>query len=169
MQYGEVMMTGTGPAILSAAGLSNLVESEEINSRFGRITVDPRQSIIFPSGVLGMPDRVQFCLANFPSPKMARFKLLQSMEDASLSFITLPVDVQNPIISREDLEVASADLDIPTADLAVLLLVTVHRETGVAQLSVNARAPVLINTARRTATQYVFPHARYQIRQALAI
>jgi flagellar assembly factor FliW len=163
-----MMMTGSGPAEMSPGALVQ-PEPEEINTRFGRITVDPRQQILFPSGLLGMPEKVHYCLARFPSEKMARFKLLQSLEDPSLSFITLPVDITNPLILREDLEQAARDLDIPLSDLAVLLVVTVHRATGAAQLSVNARAPLLIHAGRRVATQFVFPHNRYQIRQALGV
>lgn len=169
MYQGELMMTGSGPAVLSQGGLAAASGPEVIESRFGRITVDARQQIIFPSGMLGMPGRSQFCLTRFPSEKMARFKLLQSLEETTLSFITLPVDTVNPIIAREDLEQAALDLEIAPADLAVLLVVTVHRETGGVRLSVNARAPILINTAQRTATQYVFSHARYQIRQSLTM
>jgi flagellar assembly factor FliW len=148
---------------------STLSDAEEIESRFGRVTVNPRQPIVFPSGLLGMPNKASFCLTHFPSEKMARFKLLQSLDDMALSFITLPVDLQNPIVERADLEQAAADLDMPINDVAVLFIVTVHRESGAAQLTVNARAPILVQVSRRQASQYVFPHTKYLIRQPLSM
>ena len=170
MLRGEFLMTGSGPAVIGQTMLSSQTsEAEELETRFGRITVNPRQSIYFPTGMLGMPDRTNFCLTHFPSEKMARFKLLQSLDDAALSFITLPVDIQNPIIERSDLEQAARDLEMAIENVAVLLVVTVHRETGVAKLSTNARAPILIDAARRTAAQYVFPHTKYMIRQPLSM
>jgi flagellar assembly factor FliW len=154
-----------GHPMISAAAS----EAEDIETRFGRVTVNPRNPIFFPSGLLGIPDRHRFCLTHFPSEKMARFKLLQSLEDEALSFITLPIDVNNPIIDRVDLEQAARDLEMPLDDVAVLLIVTVHRESGVAKLSVNARAPVLMQASRRVAAQHVFSHTKYLIRQPLSI
>lgn len=169
MLQGEYVMTGSGPAIIGQTMPPIQPESEEVESRFGRITIYPRQPIFFPTGLLGIPDKQQFCLAHFPSEKMGRFKLLQSLEDLSLSFITLPVDLNNPIVERADLEQAAADLEMPVDEVAVLLIVTVHRESGVAKLSVNARAPVLMHASKRIAAQYVFPHTKYQIRQPLTL
>ena len=165
MLQGELRMTGSGPAVVGQA----FTETEELETRFGRVEVAPRQAIHFPTGMLGIPDKLSYCLTHFPSPKMARFKILQSIEDAALSFITLPVDITNPIIERGDLEQAAHDLAIPLNDLAILLVVTVHRESGVARLSTNARAPILVQVSRRVAAQYVFPNTKYLIRQPLTM
>lgn len=162
-------MTGSGPAVVGQAFAASVAETEEIDTRFGRVEVSPRQAISFPTGMLGIPDRVSYCLTHFPSEKMTRFKMLQSLDDAALSFITLPIDITNPIIERADLEQAAGDLSIPLNDLAILLVVTVHRESGAAKLSTNARAPILVHVSRRTAAQYVFPNTKYLIRQPLTV
>lgn len=169
MLHGEMVMTGSGPAVIGQSMLSGASEAEEIDTRFGRVTVNPRQAIFFTNGLLGMPDKNSFCLTHFPSEKMARFKLLQSLDDVSLSFITLPVDIKNPLIERADLEQAAKDLEMKLEHVAVLLVVTVHRESGAARISVNTRAPILIDSARKLAAQYVFPHAKYMIRQPLSL
>lgn len=174
MLQGELLMTGTGPAVIGQSMLTSAAALEQeqeqvLETRFGRIAIQPRQSIYFPTGLLGMPDRTSFCLTHFPSEKMARFKLLQSLDDAALSFITLPIDLENPIIEREDLAQAAGDLEMAIEHVALLLMVTVHRESGVAKLSTNARAPVLVDVSRRVAAQYVFPHAKYLIRQPLSM
>ena len=163
-------MTGSGPAVINQAVLASThVQSEEIETRFGRVTINTSQQILFPNGMLGMPDRTRYCLSRFPSEKMARFTLLQSVDDLALSFIILPIDLVNPMIEREDLEQAARDLEMPIEDVAVLLVVTVHRESGVAKLSVNSRAPILMHVSRRVAAQYVFPHTKYLIRQPLSL
>ena len=95
--------------------------------------------------------------------------MLQSLDDPALSFITLPVDIENPIVEHEDIRQAAEDLDLPLADVAVLFIVTVHREAGVAKLTVNARAPILLHVSKRLAAQYVFSHTKYLIRQPLAM
>lgn len=170
MYQGEFVMTGSGPAVVghSFSG-PGLRESEEVESRFGRVTIRPDQSIHFPNGLLGIPERQNYCLTHFPLEKMARFKLLQSVEDHTLSFITLPVELKNPIVEQADLEHAARDLGLSLDDLAVLFVVTVHRESGAAKLSINARAPILMSVASRQAAQYVFPHTKYMIRQPLSL
>ena len=92
------------------------------------------------------------------------------MTDHDLAFITLPIDIKdNSIIPSAELEQAARDLNLPLDDLLVLLIVSVHRETGAAKLSVNARAPILVRVSLRVAAQYVFPHAKLQIRQPLTL
>lgn len=164
------MSGGTSHAALSAGLMAQpLPDQIEIESRFGRINVNPSLAIHFPTGLLGMPDKNQFCLARFPTEKYARFSILQSLADHSFSFITLPLDLENPIIDAEDLTQAATDLGVPLADILPLLIVSVHREGGITRLSVNARAPVLVRASLRLAAQYVFPHTKYQIRQPLSL
>lgn len=168
---GEMAMSsGSGHAAVSAGLMSQpLPEQLEIDSRFGRITLNTSQAIHFPTGLLGMPDKTLFGLARFPTEKYARFSILQSLTDHSLAFITLPLDITNPIIEADDLKQAATDLGLPLDDILPLLIVSVHRETGTAKLSVNARAPVLVRTSLKVAAQYVFPHTKYMIRQPLSL
>ena len=165
---GEMMMTGSGPAVMSQAA-AELSDTEVVDTRFGKVAIHRKSPITFTNGLLGMPDKSQFCLANFPSTKLSRFKLLQSLEDMALSFITLPVDFENPVVERADLEQAAKDLDIPAKEMAALLIVSVHREAGITKLSVNARAPIFIHASRRVATQYVFPNTKYDIRHMITL
>jgi flagellar assembly factor FliW len=170
MHQGVYGMTGSGPAVMiPPVEMPETNQAELMQTRFGEVQVYRQQPLIFTNGVLGMPDRNQFCLTHFPSPKMQRFKLLQSLEDSSLSFITLPVDLQNPIIERADLEHAARDLEIPLEQLAVLLVVSVHRGAEGVRLSVNARAPMLLHSSKRLAAQYVFPHTKYDIRKIITL
>jgi len=166
-------MTGSGKAVVAPAAMAgenaSAPEREEVETRFGKVSISRANPIAFPSGLLGMPDKVQYALTAFPSEKFARFKLLQSLDDASLSFITLPVEVDNGIVAREDLMQAASDLSIPEEHLAVLLIVSVHREMNGVRLSVNARAPVLMHALKRTAHQYVFASSKYNIRHLISL
>ena len=140
---------------------------ETIKSRFGDITVDTSKALLFPRGLLGMPEKFHFVLANFPSEKMRQFTLLQSLDDKAISFITLPLDVQNAIISPNDLHIACRDLQVNESQAAFLLIVTVHRGLDQVKLSVNARAPLVIDAERRTGAQYVFQHDTYKVQHML--
>ncbi len=146
---------------------ANAVVTETVRTRFGDVAVDSSKAVAFPRGLLGMPDRANFVLASFPTPKMQQFTLLQSLDDAALSFITLPLNLQNAIIGEDDLRAACRDLQIAEGNLALLLIVTVHRSPQQVKLSVNARAPILIDAERRIGMQYVFQTDAYKVQHML--
>lgn len=155
-------------SILASGGLPADTEGEVIiKSRFGDVAADTRKAIAFPRGLLGMPDRFNFILANFPSTKMQQFKLLQSLDEVQLSFITLPLDMQNPIIAIDDLRTACKDLQISEQQAAILLIVSVHRTPDAVKLSVNSRAPLIVDAERRIGMQYVFQNDAYKVQHML--
>lgn len=177
----EYHMTGSGPAYMppnmpeESQPLEPKVaetappESEVVETRFGKVTISRGNPINFPKGMLGIPERCNFCLAKMPSKKLERFKLLQSVDDLELSFITLPADIDNPIVERKDVLQACSDLKIPETNLVMLFVVSVHRRPGAVQLSVNARAPIFMDTKTRIATQYVFNTNKYAIQHMITM
>lgn len=162
-------MTGSGPAVINPNAMVDRPSSQELETRFGKVTIYPQQPLVFPNGLLGMSDKNQFSLTTLPSEKMARFKLLQSLDDHALAFLVLPVELNNSIAERADIEAAARDLSIPLDQLGLYFVVSVHREASGIKLSVNARAPILVHHVKRVATQHVFHHTKYQIRHALAL
>lgn len=142
---------------------------EYIDTRFGRIRVQRDQPVIFRKGLLGMPEKTSFCLTDFPIQKFARFKLLQSLDDDALSFITLPVALHNEFITRADIEEGCKDLGFNIDHISLLLIVSVHRDTSGIRLSVNARAPLICDATRRVADQCVLRNNSYDVRHPLTI
>lgn len=138
-----------------------------ITSRFGEIEVDLSQAIAFPRGLLGLPDRQRYIISIFPDNKMPQFKLLQSLDDYTLSFIILPLALENPIIAREDLILAAQDVGVALADLEAAVVVSVYRSAEALRITVNARAPLLMDKAHKQAMQYVFPHSRYKVQHTI--
>lgn len=162
------MMRGTPATMLSEVTQQEGGPAEIMHTRFGEVMVDVSKAVHFPKGLLGMPDRMHFILANFPSEKMQQFKLLQSLDEIALSFITLPLDLANPIIEEADALGACADLDILPENLAMLLIVSVHRTPEAVRISANARAPVLIDATRKSGAQYVFQHDKYKVQHLIS-
>jgi flagellar assembly factor FliW len=153
-------------ALISGAASGGATET--VKSRFGDLTVDLSKALVFPRGLLGIPEKFHFILANFPSEKMQQFTLLQSLEDHALSFITLPLNLDNPIVATADLKAACHDMQIAEANAAILLIVSVHRYPDQVRLSVNARAPLLIDAERRMGVQYVFQQDAYKVQHMLS-
>ena len=155
------------PSLHSTVPTTATMQMETIKTRFGDITIDTGKVILFARGLLGMPEKHNFVVTNFPNPKMQQFMLLQSIDDPSLSFITLPLDMKNNIIAYNDLSGACRDLQFSETGVAVLLIVNVHRSVDQVRLSVNARAPLLVDADRRIGTQYVFSHDQYNVQHML--
>lgn len=161
------MLNQSAPHSFYATGATPALMMETIKSRFGDITVETERAVVFPRGLLGVPDKFNFVLANFPSAKMQQFTLFQSLDDLGLSFITLPLEVNNNIIASDDIRRAGQDLQIAEANLVTLLIVSVHRGLDQVKLSVNARAPLFIDSQRKAGIQYVFPQDHYKVQHML--
>lgn len=168
--YQAVMATepSYSPAVAVQSVPSRTSGLEEvITTRFGNITIRREKAIVFPKGLLGMPGRTRFTLVDFPVPKFAQFKLLQSLEEDDLSFICMPIEWQNNIVARADLEVGMKDLAFSPEHTTLFLIVSVHRELKQLRLSVNARAPLFMDAERRIGEQYVLRNDQYQVRHIL--
>lgn len=147
-----------------SAPLESADESVTITSRFGDVTVSLKNAIAFPHGILGLPQFSAYCLTDMPSPKLGHFKLLQSLEDKELSFAVLPIDPKNALIEEADIEECCNVVGVEKQHLALLLIVSVQRRaTGEVKITANLRAPIVVDTERKVAMQYVFPHNKYQI------
>lgn len=162
MMAGSVSVAQNNQVLVQSTG--NL---EQVETRFGKVSISRENPIVFPRGLLGMPDKFNFCITELPMEKFRQFKLLQCIDDTQLSFITLPVDVSNNIIEEVDVNKACEELEVKTDDLAILLIVSVHRSQQAVRLSVNARAPLFIDAPRRLAAQYVFSSDKYKVQHMI--
>lgn len=161
---GEILVTNPVVGIL---GEDEGTVVRTFASRFGEVMIDISKAITFPRGLLGMPDRHLYALAEFPSTNMQQFKLLQSLDDSTLSFITLPIEVQGGFVEEQDILQVANNLGIALSDLAVLLIVSVHRTPEGTRISVNTRAPIFIDAATRKGVQFVFHNDKYKVQQYL--
>jgi flagellar assembly factor FliW len=118
-----------------------------------------------PKGPLGFPDHHDFLLADVADPVLAQFKLLRSVEDQGPVLIVTPIPETSRPIADEDLMEIAGTAGIPFDEAVFLLVVTVRPKPdgdGMA-MSVNLRAPIVLDPARRLARQCVSPNARYRV------
>jgi flagellar assembly factor FliW len=159
----------TNPKILSTP--TDEIEKKNlvtINSRFGKIKVDRSKKITFKHGILGIPKAVSFCLTKLPNISSDQFKLLQCLEDEELSFIVVPSQYDNQLIETKDLDEACKVLDIDTKNLILLFIVTINDDGTNREVSVNAKAPILIDALNRNANQYVLQNPTYKIQHKIS-
>src|SRR5690606_6839439 len=102
-----------------------------------------------------------FALADLPNGKHPQFKALQCLTDPNLAFLVAPLASDSQAIDPADVGEACEALSIAHEDLAILLIVTVRRDDDGSHVSVNLRAPVMVDTRQRVARQYVLPNNKY--------
>ena len=130
----------------------------------------PPPGIAFPQGLPGFPSATRFAL--LPLGEAANgLLLMQSEDDPDLRFLVLPYREDELALRRGDLDSTCELLGVPREHAAFLLVVTRRpavNEADGGQLFVNLRAPVVVDTARRTAVQHVLASPGYSVRHPLA-
>ncbi len=141
----------------------------DINS-IGAIDAAGAPTIDFPQGIPGFPSATRFALLPFGDGSEGLL-VMQSMDDCGLRFLVLPYAEHHLPLRRADVDAACALLGITTEHAAVLLVVTrpppQEQPDGVRRLYVNLRAPVVVDTERRTAVQHVLASPDYSVRHPL--
>jgi len=156
------------PSVEMAPAASENPNVVRITNKLGTFEYDRQLSIKFPNGVVGFPDFHEFGLANLPG-SMADFKLLQCITEPSLSFFVLPVDPKTAPIDAEDIAALCDAFKINPDHLAMLFIVTIRSAGpgGGITMSINHRAPIVIDASNRNARQVVFSNNKYSVQHII--
>ena len=149
---------------------TNVIEEQGIKviqNKFGEISVNLGNAIYCPYGLVGMPEQISFALANCPIEKFATFKLFQSLIDETLVFMVLPLDLENPIIAKEDLLEAFEIAGVEEKDAGIVLIASTKELEEGKVITVNARAPIIIDAKNKAAIQFVLPNTDYDVQHII--
>ena len=137
---------------------------------FGEIEIDESKIITFEDGIIGFPDMKKFTLI-FDEEKEGRPSIswLQSMDEPEIAFPVMDplfvCETYNPSVAEELLKNLGT---IKEDNLYVLVTVTVPQ--NIKELAVNLKAPIVINTDTRKASQIIVEDdlpVRYRIYEIL--
>lgn len=137
---------------------------------FGEIKIDESKIITFEDGIIGFPDMKKFTLI-FDEEKEGRPSIswLQSMDEPEIAFPVMDplfvCETYNPSVEDELLKNLGT---IKEDNLYVLVTVTVPQ--NIKELAVNLKAPIVINTDTRKASQIIVEDdlpVRYRIYEIL--
>ena len=137
---------------------------------FGEIEIDESKIITFEDGIIGFPDMKKFTLI-FDEEKEGRPSIswLQSMDEPEIAFPVMDplfvCETYNPSVEEELLKNLGT---IKEDNLYVLVTVTVPQ--NIKELAVNLKAPIVINTDTRKASQIIVEDdlpVRYRIHEIL--
>ncbi len=144
-------------------------ERVTIETRFGILEFGPENRLFMPVGLLGFSEYRHFGLAEMPQPELADFRLMQSLQDDKLSFIVTPIKLDGGEVAHEDLEDAALSVGVPVDSAAFVLIVTIRPTADGSHVTVNQRAPVVIDVNRAIARQVVMANSSYPIQQPLQL
>lgn len=150
----------------AASQPSSPADAVSIATRFGELVVDPEKIITFDQGLYGLEQHRRFMLTEVPGwPSF--FKLLQAVDDPRLSLIVLPFEGGDGPIDPADFDTACQTLRYDPAATAVVGIVTMRDGSGDKVFTVNLKAPLLIDSQRRSGRQHVFASDKYPLRHPL--
>ena len=138
-----------------------------LKTRFGVMEIDRDKTIKMPKGMVGFSEYKEFGLTMSPIPVLEGFMLLQSVDEADLTFILKPYDLSSGAISDENLATAIQQLSILPEHVGVMLVTTLRRRADKIAKTVNMRAPLFIDTEKKQAWQYIFNTEEYNVRHPI--
>ena len=120
---------------------------------FGEVTIDDEKMIRFPNGIVGFPDLQDFALIHDAEKgNQAGIRWMQSVQEPNFA-----MPVIDPLVVKEDYN-PSVDDDLLKAigeegDMLVLSTITVPSDLS--KMSVNLKAPLIINVSERKGCQVI--------------
>ena len=131
---------------------------------FGEVTIDNAKIIHFENGIVGFPELNDFALIyDEEKGNDAGIRWLQSIQEPAFAMPVmdplLVLATYNPIVDEEVLK-PLGKLDYE--EMLVLVTVTVPRD--IKNMSVNLKAPLVINVRERKAVQLVLEDESYKIK-----
>jgi len=131
---------------------------------FGEITIDPGKIIHFENGIIGFPELTDFALVyDLEKGNNAGIRWMQSLQEPAFAIPVMdPLTVApdyNPSVDDEVLKpIGKLDPD----ETLVLVTVTVPKDLKL--MSVNLKAPMVINAAEKKAVQIILDGDSYLVK-----
>ena len=120
---------------------------------FGEVTIDDEKMINFPNGIVGFPELTDFALIHDAEKgNQGGIRWLQSVQEPNFAMpVVDPLVIRtdyNPSVDEELLKVIGDGENL-------LVLVTITVPSDLKKMSINLKAPLVVNVDTRKAVQVV--------------
>jgi len=135
----------------------------KIMTRFGEVEYDPDNLLIFPAGLIGLPNLRSFIV--MPNRKQGPLFWIQSVDEPEIAFVlTDPTNFfLDYVVKPDTAERSSLQID-EEDECYVLSVVTVPPDQ---KITLNLAAPVLFAPKTNRAIQVILENTEYQTRTPL--
>ncbi len=134
-----------------------------INTRFGEIEYDPKNTLLFPEGLVGFEQLREFIV--MPNRKQGPLFWIQSAEDADIAFILTDPNNFFPDYKVKPEKAELKKLGVENGeDCYVLSVVTVPPSK---KITLNLTAPIFFTAKTNRAVQVILQDSPYQTKTPL--
>lgn len=132
---------------------------------FGEVGVDIKKVINFQSGIIGFENYKQFMIIHDAEVPDAKVVWLQSIDEPDLA-----IPIMNPLTVKEDYNPIVEDElfknigEMDEKDGEMLVFVTLTVPTDITKMTVNLKAPIIINPITLKGCQIVVDNEDYLVR-----
>ena len=137
----------------------------ELKTKYhGTFTYKEEEIITFKKGIMGFESLKKFIIADIKENPL--FKILQSVEDEEIGLVIIsPFEVKKTyeIEIKDDI---TEELDIISPE-EVLLYNTVTLNSDINKITVNLKAPIVINSNKKLGEQVIIDKEEYKIKHPL--
>ena len=130
-------------------------------TRFGEVTLREDRLISFPTGILGFNDCTVFGLSKIPNADESPLLLLQCVNEPEVCFLVADPAVLGLDIKAEDMNNALTESGMDKTNTQFLVILTMYEQENSHYLTANLRAPILIDSVKRTALQHILSNKDY--------
>ena len=135
---------------------------------FGRHPFRVDQFVAMPEGLFGFRSCRDFALINPLEPRLAPYKLLQSLDYRDVTFLVIDLYDADVSIAGEDLQELAAQAGLSDERAIFLLIVSLRHEPNGLVTTVNLRAPIVFDPKTGVARQCASDNSRYPVQQPIA-
>lgn len=134
---------------------------------FGQIEIEDEKIIEFEKGIIGFENYNRYVLIHGEDDEKEKLiRWLQSVDDGSLAFPVIdPLKVKEEYNLSVEEELLKTIGEFEEEDLLVLTVVTVPSD--VKKVTVNLKAPIIINTKTMKGTQLIVDNEEYNVRHLI--
>ena len=131
-------------------------------THFGEIEITEENILDFQEGILGFEDIHKFGIINNEDPE-SPFSWMQAIEKPELAFALV-----DPFAIKKDYDFELKDVDAGTlgiedpTQVAVFAIVVVPEDTR--KISMNLKAPIIVNKENKRAAQIILDSEKYTVR-----
>lgn len=134
-----------------------------VTKNFDEIEIDDEKIIRFPGGIIGFPELTDFALIHDDEKGSGNVHWLQSIQETAFAMPVMdPLIVYagyNPVIDDD----VFAPIGSPDEN-EMLIMVTLTVPKDIKTMSVNLRAPIIINATAKKACQVILEDKQYEIK-----
>jgi flagellar assembly factor FliW len=138
--------------------------AKEIETKtFGKMTIEDKQILHFPDGVIGFETQNNF--AFIEESEDTPFKWLQSLDDIELAFIVIQPILfapnYKPVLSKEDFE----QIGLSKLEETLLLVIVTIPNDNPEMMTANLQGPILINPVTKVGKQFISRDENHPVRK----